>query len=209
MTEHYQPSDAGSYTLALARHSVCLCSDHIDSYENSLRANVYLQMVGLFMMLTWRCASLQGWEYGDEFDDWDTREGQPHRRLESEEIAEPQPPAQQQPEQECLWPRGGRRCCGSLRTPGAANGWREDETDHCFPASASDHHVCCVDIQDVDNELNAEDPTVARHNPLAEPIRRNSHKSSYSWCTCSETICEKQLKGRVAWVGKPLEDKEL
>ncbi len=63
--------------------------------------------------------------------------------------------------------------------------------------------MCCVDIQNVDNELNVDDPTVASINPLSGPIRRNSHNSSYSWCTCSVSICEKQLKGRVAWVGKP------
>ncbi|GLI63971.1 hypothetical protein VaNZ11_007139 [Volvox africanus] len=103
----------------------------------------------------------------------------------------------------CAWPRGGRRCCGTLRTPGVAHGWRDDETDHCFPASASDHMVCCVDIQNVDNEFNVDDPTVARHNPLSGPIRRNSNPGSYSWCTCSATICEKQLKGRVAWIGRP------
>jgi hypothetical protein len=154
---------------------------------------------------------VQAWEYGDEFDDWDTREGQPHRRLESNDPTDQpaQPPLQQQPEQTCLWPRGGTRCCGTLKTPGASHGWRNDETDHCFPASASDHHVCCVDIQDVDNDMNSEDPSVAQHNPLAGPIRRNSQSSSYSWCTCSETICEKQLKGRVAWVGSLYKDEEL
>mmetsp|Transcript_28194 Transcript_28194/g.71896 ORF Transcript_28194/g.71896 Transcript_28194/m.71896 type:complete len:148 (-) Transcript_28194:1429-1872(-) len=105
--------------------------------------------------------------------------------------------------EDCLWPRGGRRCCGTLRSPGASHGSRMDETDHCFPASASDHMVCCVDIKNVDNEVNEHDPSVAYRNPLSGPIRRNSHNSSYSWCTCSETICEKQLKGRVAWVGRP------
>ena len=38
-------------------------------------------------------------------------------------------------------------------------------------------------------------------NPLAEPIKRNSDSSSYSWCTCSESICYNQLGGTVAWVG--------
>ncbi|KAG2448768.1 hypothetical protein HYH02_006122 [Chlamydomonas schloesseri] len=103
----------------------------------------------------------------------------------------------------CNWARGGKRCCGTLKNPGASHGWREDETDHCFPASASDHMVCCVDIQSVDNEVNEDDPAVAHHNPLSGPIRRNSDASSYSWCTCSVSICEKQLKGRVAWVGRP------
>ncbi|KXZ46515.1 hypothetical protein GPECTOR_43g952 [Gonium pectorale] len=103
----------------------------------------------------------------------------------------------------CAWPRGGRRCCGTLRSPGASHGWRQDETDHCFPRSASDHMVCCVDIQNVDNEVNEDDPTVAHHNPLSGPIRRNSDPSSYSWCTCSASICEKQLRGRVAWIGRP------
>lgn len=41
--------------------------------------------------------------------------------------------------------------------------------------------VCCVDIQDVGNAINADDPTVASHNPLAGPIMRNSDPSSYSW----------------------------
>lgn len=103
----------------------------------------------------------------------------------------------------CAWPRGGTKCCGTLTTPGASHGWRTDETDHCFPSSASDHMVCCVDIKSLDNELNAHDPNVAHHNPLSGPILRNSHKSSYSWCTCSATICEKQLGGRVAWIGRP------
>ncbi|KAG2501283.1 hypothetical protein HYH03_001085 [Edaphochlamys debaryana] len=103
----------------------------------------------------------------------------------------------------CDWPRGGRRCCGTLRTPGASRRGRPDETDHCFPASASDHMVCCVDIQNVDNAHNTDDPTVASYNPLAGPIRRNSHPSSYSWCTCSASICIRQLGGRVAWIGKP------
>lgn len=33
----------------------------------------------------------------------------------------------------CNWPRGGKRCCGTLNTPGASHGGRRDETDHCFP----------------------------------------------------------------------------
>ncbi len=37
-------------------------------------------------------------------------------------------------------------------------------------------------LQNVDNEVNEDDPTVAYHNPLSGPIRRNSHSSSYSWC---------------------------
>jgi hypothetical protein len=101
------------------------------------------------------------------------------------------------------WPRGGSRPCGTLRTPGASYGGRGDETDHCFPASASDHYVCCVAIQSVDNALNADDAGVARHNPLAGPIRRNSDASSYSWCVCSVSICTHQLNGTVAWVGTP------
>lgn len=82
----------------------------------------------------------------------------------------------------CAWPRGGAKCCGTLTTPGASHGWRKDETDHCFPASASDHMVCCVDIKNMDNEVNTHDPNVAHNNPLSGPISRNSHKSSYSWC---------------------------
>lgn len=103
---------------------------------------------------------------------------------------------------QCSWARGGKRCCGSLRSPGASHGWREDETDHCFPASASDHMVCCVEIKNVDNEYNTNDRSVAFHNPLSGPIRRNSQPHNYSWCTCSALICEEQLHGRVAWVGK-------
>eukprot|EP00730_Choanoeca_flexa_P015022 TRINITY_DN6781_c0_g1_i1.p1 TRINITY_DN6781_c0_g1~~TRINITY_DN6781_c0_g1_i1.p1 ORF type:complete len:154 (+),score=24.68 TRINITY_DN6781_c0_g1_i1:132-593(+) len=101
------------------------------------------------------------------------------------------------------WPRGSTHACGTLRSPGVSNGWRNDQTDHCFPGSASDHMVCCVDIKNVDNEHNTDDPTVARHNPLSEPIRSNSDKSSYTWCTCSESICTDQLDGTVAWVGQP------
>jgi hypothetical protein len=101
------------------------------------------------------------------------------------------------------WPRGGSRPCGTLRTPGASYGGRGDETSHCFPASASDHYVCCVDIQSVDNALNSDDASVARHNPLSGPIRRNSNASSYSWCVCSVSICTRQLNGTVAWVGTP------
>ena len=101
------------------------------------------------------------------------------------------------------WPRGGRRACGTLRTPGATFGSRLDETDHCFPSSAGDHFVCCVDIQSVDNALNDADPAVSRHNPLSGPIRRNSDAASYSWCVCSVSICTQQLNGTVAWVGAP------
>jgi hypothetical protein len=60
-----------------------------------------------------------------------------------------------------------------------------------------------VDIENVNNEVNADDPRVAHHNPLSGPIRRNSNSSSYSWCTCSVSICVNQLNGRVAWVGQP------
>jgi len=101
------------------------------------------------------------------------------------------------------WPRGGTRGCGTLRSPGASYGSRRDETDHCFPKDAADHYVCCVDIQSVDNADNNADPTVARYNPLAGPIRRNSDASSYSWCVCSVKICTEQLNGTVAWVGTP------
>lgn len=81
----------------------------------------------------------------------------------------------------CNWPRGGKRCCGTLKSPGVAHGRRADETDHCFPGDASDHYVCCVDIQNIENEYNEDDATVAWHNPLSGPIRRNSNSSSYSW----------------------------
>ena len=101
------------------------------------------------------------------------------------------------------WPRGGTRPCGTLRTPGVAYGARRDETDHCFPKDAADHYVCCVDITAVDNAVNDADSTVARYNPLAGPIRRNSDASSYSWCVCSVKICTEQLNGTVAWVGVP------
>ncbi|MEW5302750.1 MAG: hypothetical protein WDW36_005500 [Sanguina aurantia] len=102
----------------------------------------------------------------------------------------------------CDWPRGGKRCCGTLMTPGASHAGRRDETDHCFPSSASDHYVCCVDIQSVDNQINQDDPTVSTFNPLSGPIKRNSNSSSYAWCVCSQSICTNQLKGRVAWVGQ-------
>eukprot|EP00045_Choanoeca_perplexa_P000259 m.13565 g.13565 ORF g.13565 m.13565 type:complete len:149 (+) comp10182_c0_seq1:101-547(+) len=101
------------------------------------------------------------------------------------------------------WPRGSTHPCGTLMSPGKPNGWRSDQTDHCFPATASDHMVCCVDIHNVDNPHNQHDAGVARHNPLSEPIRANSDTSSYSWCTCSESICTDQLHGTVAWVGLP------
>ena len=101
----------------------------------------------------------------------------------------------------CFWPRGGQKCCGTLRTPGASTSWRNDETDHCFPGNAADHYVCCVDIQNVGNARNEADASVARHNPLEGPITRNSDPSSYSWCVCSVSICRDQLNGTVAWVG--------
>jgi hypothetical protein len=102
------------------------------------------------------------------------------------------------------WPRGGRRACGSLRTPGASFGGRADETDHCFPASASDHYVCCVAIRAVANARNEADASVARHNPLEGPITRNSADAdNLSWCVCSVSICVNQLNGTVAWVGRP------
>ena len=34
---------------------------------------------------------------------------------------------------------------------------------------------------------------------LEEMIRAASSASSYSWCTCSKTVCEELLGGRVAW----------
>ena len=77
------------------------------------------------------------------------------------------------------------------------------QTDHCFPASASDHFVCCVDVQNVNNLINEKDSTVARLNPLRGPIMRNSDSSSYSWCVCSVSICVDQLNGTVSWIGKP------
>ena len=77
------------------------------------------------------------------------------------------------------------------------------QTDHCFPANAGDHFVCCVDIRNVGNEVNTADPSVARRNPLRGPIMRNSNPSSYSWCVCSVSICVDQLNGTVAWVGAP------
>jgi hypothetical protein len=40
-------------------------------------------------------------------------------------------------------------------------------------------HPSCA--QNVDNEVNEDDPSVAHHNPLSGPIRRNSNSSIYSW----------------------------
>lgn len=34
---------------------------------------------------------------------------------------------------------------------------------------------------------------------VLQVIKAASNSSSYSWCTCSEEICEQQLGGRVAW----------
>ena len=41
----------------------------------------------------------------------------------------------------CNWPRGGHRCCGTLRSPGVSHMGREDETDHCFPGEMI-MHMC-------------------------------------------------------------------
>ena len=68
-------------------------------------------------------------------------------------------------------------------------------TQHCFPADGSHHFVCCVDISTPDNP----DSPHGNRNPLFAAITAASNASSYSWCTCSEEICEEQLGGRVAW----------
>lgn len=59
----------------------------------------------------------------------------------------------------------------------------------------SHHFVCCVDIQMPENPHSPH----GNYNPLADVIRSASNSSSYSWCTCSEEICEEQLGGRVEW----------
>ena len=68
-------------------------------------------------------------------------------------------------------------------------------TQHCFPYDKSHHFVCCVDIKNVDNSKSPH----GNKNPLGDVIKSASLPSSYSWCTCSEEICEQQLGGRVAW----------
>lgn len=68
-------------------------------------------------------------------------------------------------------------------------------TQHCFPADGSHHFVCCVDIATPENELSPH----GNRNPLLRAITAASNATSYSWCTCSEEICEEQLKGRVEW----------
>ena len=96
--------------------------------------------------------------------------------------------------------------CGSLKIPGVSYGLRKDETDHCFPTDASHHYVCCTQIKDPENELNTVSENGRNYtyrNPLAGPIKRNSDPNNYSWCTCTEHICENQLKGKVEWVATP------
>jgi hypothetical protein len=68
-------------------------------------------------------------------------------------------------------------------------------TQHCFPEDGSHHFVCCVDINMPENPHSPH----GNYNPLERVIRQASNSSSYSWCTCSEEICEEQLGGRVAW----------
>lgn len=55
--------------------------------------------------------------------------------------------------------------------------------------------VCCVDIASINNEASPH----GNANPLGDVIRAASTNASFSWCTCSEEICEEQLGGRVAW----------
>uniref|UniRef100_A0A7S0ZLD8 Uncharacterized protein n=1 Tax=Timspurckia oligopyrenoides TaxID=708627 RepID=A0A7S0ZLD8_9RHOD len=66
-------------------------------------------------------------------------------------------------------------------------------TQHCFPSDGSHHFVCCVDIQFPHNSNSPH----GNYNPLGDVIMAASQKESYSWCTCSEEICEQQLHGRV------------
>eukprot|EP00275_Glaucocystis_incrassata_P001890 EC124241.1.p1 GENE.EC124241.1~~EC124241.1.p1 ORF type:complete len:138 (+),score=0.08 EC124241.1:231-644(+) len=68
-------------------------------------------------------------------------------------------------------------------------------TQHCFPHDGSHHFVCCVDITLPENPNSPH----GNYNPLERVIKTASNSSSYSWCTCSEEICEQQLGGRVAW----------
>lgn len=87
-------------------------------------------------------------------------------------LAEPKPPAP----------------CGTLDL-------QSQLTQHCFPEDGSHHFVCCVDIQMPENPHSPH----GNFNPLEHVIKSASNASSYSWCTCSENICEMQLGGRVAW----------
>jgi len=91
-----------------------------------------------------------------------------------------------------------------------------------FCHSGSHHFVCCVDISMPENPSSPH----GNYNPLGQVriprirtfcqglffarlshgmalllqvIKAASNSSSYSWCTCSEEICEEQLGGRVAW----------
>lgn len=101
-------------------------------------------------------------------------------------------------------------------------------TRHCFPPDASRHQFCCVDIklpgegggigalsmgsdpETWEHILDGADeapmlPAMGGPNPstsgrsLESMIRAASDPSSYSWCTCSEVVCEELLGGRVAW----------
>lgn len=81
--------------------------------------------------------------------------------------------------------------CGTLR--------KSKETAHCFPSDASHHYICCTNIKNLSNPYNRSDKSVAYYNPLENVIKRNSDKSNYSWCTCSEKICTEQLGGKVEW----------
>lgn len=60
-------------------------------------------------------------------------------------------------------------------------------TQHCFPADASHHFVCCTQIQTVGNPNSPH----GNLNPLESAIRGASNSSNYSWCTCSQEVCTK------------------
>ena len=69
-------------------------------------------------------------------------------------------------------------------------------TQHCFPADASHHFVCCTDIQTPANKRSPH----GNENPLYTAIKSgNKSPVNLSWCTCSEEICTEQLQGTVEW----------
>ena len=59
-------------------------------------------------------------------------------------------------------------------------------TQHCFPHDKSHHFVCCTEIADPANSASPH----GNNNPLFDVITKASKPENYSWCTCSEEICE-------------------
>jgi hypothetical protein len=80
--------------------------------------------------------------------------------------------------------------CGTLNLSHALAG-------HCFPVDGSQHHVCCTDIPLPDE--TEEKTMTAGTRTLVQSIRKASHASSYSWCTCTHSICTELLGGVVLW----------